>query len=155
VSPPQAQPPRAGDGSGDRREAKGAEGVGAASEGSPEQRVLDRAMKRLRDNIDQVDSVLVKLLNQRAQWALDIGEVKKGADLPIYQPDREKAVLARVQQLNRGPLGQAAVQRLFERIIDESRRLERIGGDGEGPGSEQAAGGDAARPDPSGKDGGA
>ena len=73
-------------------------------------------MRRLRENIDQVDSVLVKLLNQRAQWALDIGEVKKGANLPIYQPDREKAVLARVQQLNRGPLGQAAVQRLFERI---------------------------------------
>ena len=75
-------------------------------------------MRRLRENIDQVDSVLVKLLNQRAQWALDIGEVKKGANLPIYQPDREKAVLARVQQLNRGPLGEAAVQRLFERIID-------------------------------------
>ena len=150
---------------GDRREARSADGGGAAGEGSPEQRVLDRAMKRLRDNIDQVDSVLVKLLNQRAQWALDIGEVKKGANLPIYQPDREKAVLARVQQLNRGPLGQAAVQRLFERIIDESRRLERIGGDGEGPGSEQGAGGGAGGSSasasasglsgPGGKDGGA
>jgi chorismate mutase len=106
-------------------------------------------MRRLRENIDQVDSVLVKLLNQRAQWALDIGEVKKTADLPIYQPDREKAVLARVQQLNRGPLGQAAVQRLFERIIDESRRLERIGGEGEGPDATDGAGGGA------GKDGGA
>ncbi len=102
-------------------------------------------MKRLRENIDQVDSVLVKLLNQRAQWALEIGEVKKGADLPIYQPDREKAVLARVQELNRGPLGQAAVQRLFERIIDESRRLERIGGEGEGPGSGAADAGASGR----------
>jgi len=152
-------------GGGDRREARSADGGGGTSDASPEQRVLDRAMKRLRDNIDQVDSVLVKLLNQRAQWALDIGEVKKGANLPIYQPDREKAVLARVQQLNRGPLGQAAVQRLFERIIDESRRLERIGGDGEGPGTEQGANGGAAgsststpgsgRPDPGGKDGAA
>ena len=112
----------------------------ASSEPASDLRSIERAMKRLRENIDQVDSVLVKLLNQRAQWALEIGEVKKSADLPIYQPDREKAVLARVQQLNRGPLGQAAVQRLFERIIDESRRLERIGGEspptptGDGPG---------------------
>jgi chorismate mutase len=123
------------------------------SQPSPESpldpRSIERAMRRLRENIDQVDSVLVKLLNQRAQWALDIGEVKKTADLPIYQPDREKAVLARVQQLNRGPLGQAAVQRLFERIIDESRRLERIGGEGEGPDATDGAGGGA------GKDGGA
>jgi len=127
-------------GGSDRREAKGAGGVGggadATSDPAADQRATERAMKRLRENIDQVDSVLVKLLNQRAQWALDIGEVKKSANLPIYQPDREKAVLARVQQQNRGPLAQAAVQRLFERIIDESRRLERIGGEGEGP-SEQ------------------
>jgi chorismate mutase len=100
-------------------------------------------MKRLRDNIDQVDSVLVKLLNQRAQWALEIGEVKKQADLPIYQPEREKEVLSRVQARNRGPLGHAAMQRLFERIIDESRRLERIGGedDGEARGGAGGAGG--------------
>ena len=136
------------DGRSDRREAKGAtSGAGGAAEApsdsTADQRAVERAMKRLRDNIDQVDSVLVKLLNQRAQWALDIGEVKKNANLPIYQPDREKAVIDRVQRLNRGPLGQAAVQRLFERIIDESRRLERIGGEGEGPGDHgPGAGGD-------------
>jgi chorismate mutase len=113
----------------------------AAPEPSPDPASVERAMKRLRENIDQVDSVLVKLLNQRAQWALEIGEVKKSADLPVYQPDREKAVLARVQQLNRGPLGQAAVQRLFERIIDESRRLERIGGAGVDPDAVDGAGG--------------
>jgi chorismate mutase len=109
--------------------AAGSPSGGSRGDGSQS---VERAMRRLRENIDQVDSVLVKLLNQRAQWALEIGEVKRGADLPIYQPDREKAVLARVQELNRGPLGQAAVQRLFERIIDESRRLERIGGQSDG-----------------------
>jgi chorismate mutase len=88
---------------------------------------VQRAMERLRENIDEVDTVLVKLLNQRAQWALDIGDVKKGAGIAIYQPDREKKVLDEVQRKNKGPLGHAAVQRLFERIIDESRRLERIG----------------------------
>jgi chorismate mutase len=98
---------------------------------APDAREVERAMKRLRENIDQVDGVLVKLLNQRARWALEIGEVKKEAALPIYQPEREKEVLARVQSQNRGPLGEAALKRLFERIIDESRRLERIGGEGD------------------------
>jgi chorismate mutase len=107
-------------------------GPGSGAARPPEAPAIERAMSRLRENIDQVDSVLVKLLNQRARWALEIGEVKKDAGLPIYQPDREKQVLSRVQSQNRGPLGEAAMQRLFERIIDESRRLERIGGDGEG-----------------------
>jgi len=80
---------------------------------------------RLRRNIDTVDEVLVKLLNQRAKWAQEIGVVKKGSGIAIYQPDREAQVVAHVVGANRGPLEAAAVQRLFERIIDESRRLER------------------------------
>jgi chorismate mutase len=85
----------------------------------------EAAIVRLRRNIDEIDEVLVKLLNQRAKWALEIGLVKKAAAIPIYQPDREAEVLARVARANRGPLAAAAVQRLFERIVDESRRLER------------------------------
>jgi len=83
------------------------------------------AIARLRRNIDEIDDVLVKLLNQRAKWALEIGLVKKAAGIAIYQPDREAEVLAHAARANRGPLAPAAVQRLFERIVDESRRLER------------------------------
>jgi chorismate mutase len=83
------------------------------------------AIARLRRNIDEIDEVLVKLLNQRAKWALEIGLVKKAAAIPIYQPDREAQVLAHAAGANRGPLAPAAIQRLFERIVDESRRLER------------------------------
>jgi len=90
----------------------------------------EAAIDRLRENIDSVDSVLVKLFNQRAKWALEIGDVKKAAGLPVYQPDREAKVLARVLAKNRGPLPPAAVRRLFERIIDENRRLERLGSGG-------------------------
>lgn len=89
------------------------------------------ALERLRCNIDEVDAVLVKLLNQRARWALDVGEVKGRAGIPIYQPEREAQVLARVEGYNAGPLGADAVRRLFERIIDESRRLERLASDEE------------------------
>ena len=83
-------------------------------------------IERLRGNIDSVDEVLVKLLNPRAKWALEIGRVKKSAGLPIYQPDREARVVAHVVSCNRGPLEADAIQRLFERVIDENRRLERI-----------------------------
>jgi len=83
-------------------------------------------LDRLRQNIDSVDEVLVKLLNQRAKWAIEVGRVKKAAGLPIYQPDREAKVVAHVVGANRGPLEADAIRRLFERVIDESRRLERI-----------------------------
>jgi chorismate mutase len=101
-------------------EAKAAPGAASPAAPTPESLIA-----RLRQNIDTVDEVLVKLLNQRAKWAQEIGVVKKGAGIAIYQPDREARVVAHVVGANRGPLEAAAIQRLFERIIDESRRLER------------------------------
>ncbi len=82
-------------------------------------------LTRLRDAIDRVDEVLVKLLNQRAKYAIEIGEIKGHLSLPIYAPEREKEVLQHVEHVSSGPLHDAAVRRLFERIIDESRRVER------------------------------
>ena len=81
----------------------------------------------LRRQIDALDQQLVALLNERAACALEIGRQKEAAGLPIYQPAREGEVLANVRAVNRGPLDNAAMTRLFERIIDEARRLERIG----------------------------
>lgn len=83
-------------------------------------------MERLREAIDRVDEVIVKLLNQRARYAIEIGAVKKEVDLPIYSPEREKEVLSNVERWSAGPLEPLTVRRLFERIIDESRRIERI-----------------------------
>jgi chorismate mutase len=82
-------------------------------------------LKRLREAIDRVDEVLVKLLNQRAKYAVEIGEIKGVLSLPVYSPEREKDVLHHVEETSRGPLDPPAVRRLFERIIDESRRVER------------------------------
>jgi chorismate mutase len=82
-------------------------------------------LKRLREAIDRVDEVLVKLLNQRAKYAVEIGEIKGVLSLPIYSPEREKDVLRHVEEASAGPLQPQAVRRLFERIIDESRRVER------------------------------
>ena len=80
----------------------------------------------LRKRIDLLDESLVRLLNARAACALEIGRVKRTMGVPIYQPERETEVLRNVQSVNNGPLDQEAIKRLFERIIDEARHLERI-----------------------------
>jgi chorismate mutase len=83
-------------------------------------------LEDLRKRIDLLDESLVRLLNARAACALEIGRIKREMGLPIYQPTRETEVLRNVQEHNTGPLDQAAIKRLFERIIDEARHLERI-----------------------------
>ena len=78
-----------------------------------------------RRRIDELDQQLVKLLNERARCALEIGHEKHRKGLPVYQPDRENEILSNVESANTGPLADTAVRRLFERIIDEARALER------------------------------
>lgn len=90
-----------------------------------EERPLD-VLDELRRRIDMLDETLVRLLSARAACALEIGRVKKEAGMPVYQPAREADVLAHVQRINQGPLDNPAIRRLFERIIDEARRLERL-----------------------------
>jgi len=85
-----------------------------------------RTLDELRDDIDRVDEVLVRLLNERARVACEIGQLKKTLGVDVYQPEREKQVLAHVRGIAaEGPLGPDAIARLFERIIDEARSLER------------------------------
>jgi chorismate mutase len=82
----------------------------------------------LRQRIDQLDERLVELLNERANCALEIGRLKQSLGLEVYQPDREADVLHHVQshlKQTGGPLGGDAIVRVFERIIDEARRIER------------------------------
>jgi chorismate mutase len=79
----------------------------------------------LRRRIDEIDRKLVELLNERSRCALEIGKLKQEAHLPLYQPDRENEVLANAETNNKGPLTDAAIRRLFERIIDEARSAER------------------------------
>lgn len=80
----------------------------------------------IRNGIDRFDDELLRIFNQRAALALRIGEIKKKSGLPVYDPDREKNIFRRMKQENPGPLDDQAIVRLFERVIDESRRLERI-----------------------------
>ena len=79
-----------------------------------------------RRRIDEIDRKLVELLNERSRCAIEIGRVKRSLALPVYQPEREQEILANVERLNAGPLADTAVRRLFERVIDEARSLERV-----------------------------
>jgi chorismate mutase len=85
----------------------------------------------IRKEIDRLDNELLKIFNERAALALQIGEIKKLTGLAVYDPDREKRIFDRMRAANPGPLEDNAIVRLFERVIDESRRLERIRTKGE------------------------
>jgi chorismate mutase-like protein len=78
-----------------------------------------------RRRIDEIDVRLVELLNERSQCALEIGHLKRASGVAIYQPERERMVLDAVEQASRGPLSPAAIRRLWERILDEARSVER------------------------------
>jgi chorismate mutase len=82
-----------------------------------------------RRRIDQIDTQLMRLLNSRSACAVEIGRIKRTLGLPVYSPEREAEILERVMRENPGPLDPMAVRRVFERIIDESRRLERLAAD--------------------------
>lgn len=84
------------------------------------------AIEAARAEIDRLDQKIVRLLSERAQQVQRIGRAKQRIGEPVYQPDREDRVYERVVSANDGPLDDSAILRLFERIIDEARRLERL-----------------------------
>ncbi len=100
-------------------------------EPAPPAQGVQAAIEELRRRIDQVDEQLIRLLNSRSACAVEIGRLKRMIDAPVYQPEREKWILARAERNNPGPLDSGAVRRVFERVIDESRRLERLAGEAE------------------------
>ena len=85
-----------------------------------------QALAECRERIDDVDRRIIALLNERSRVVEEIGKVKRAARLPIYEPKREDQVYRNVTEHNCGPLTEDAVRRIFERIIDEMRHLQRM-----------------------------
>ena len=75
--------------------------------------------------IDAIDVQLLDLLNERTKIVERIGTIKRSLTLPIYEPKREDQVLGNVLSHNKGPLEPDAIRRVFERIMDEMRTLQR------------------------------
>lgn len=88
----------------------------------------DEARSRLdefRVSIDDIDRRIVQLINERTRVVEEIGRIKREAQLPVYEPKREEQVFANITSTNQGPIPSDSVRRIFERIIDEMRTLQR------------------------------
>ncbi|MBV9612013.1 MAG: chorismate mutase [Acidobacteriaceae bacterium] len=83
-------------------------------------------LERCRERIDELDQRLLALLNQRTTIVEEIGRIKQNLQLAIYEPKREDQVFANVTAHNHGPLTHDAVKRIFERIIDEMRTVQKM-----------------------------
>jgi len=87
------------------------------------------SLEALRDEIDKLDDVIVRLLDRRARCAFAVGRLKRDLGLGIYEPGREQVVMAHVKTVNAsldGPLTDDAIERLYERVMDEARRIQRL-----------------------------
>ncbi len=84
------------------------------------------ALAHCRERIDDVDRRLVELLNERTSIVEQVGRIKKESQMAIYEPKREELVFLNVTSNNKGPLPDDAVKRIFERIIDEMRRVQKV-----------------------------
>lgn len=83
------------------------------------------ALTECRKRIDVLDVKILGLLNERTRVVEEIGRIKQTLNLPIYEPKREDQVFHNVTTHNHGPLSAEAVKRVFERIIDEMRNIQR------------------------------
>ncbi len=84
-------------------------------------------LEEYRVAIDDLDRRIVELLNERTRVVEDIGRVKRSAQLPVYEPKREDQVYDNISHASAdGPLTKEAVRRIYERIIDEMRMVQRV-----------------------------
>ncbi len=84
-----------------------------------------QALAVCRDRIDAIDVRVLELLNERTRAVEEIGQIKHAANLPVYEPKREDQVFRNITDHNNGPLSNEAARRVFERIIDEMRKIQR------------------------------
>jgi chorismate mutase-like protein len=88
------------------------------------EKTLDE-LEQYREQIDELDRRLLDLLNVRTAIVEQIGRVKQERKMNVYEPKREDQVFANVVTHNHGPLPADAVKRIFERIIDEMRTVQK------------------------------
>lgn len=86
---------------------------------------LNSRLAPLREKIDEIDAQLLALLNARARVALQVGEVKKAFDAPVFRPEREQQVIERAQSLGAGPLEPPHIEAIWREIMSASRALEK------------------------------
>jgi len=83
------------------------------------------SLEQIRRRIDEVDTKLLELLNQRADLVHEVGVVKKQAGLAIYAPEREEALLQGLEKKNKGRLPGTAVRAIYREIMSAALALEK------------------------------
>jgi chorismate mutase len=78
-----------------------------------------------RAKIDALDRRLAELLSERAQCVIAIGRIKNSNKIEVFDPERERQIILNILRENKGPLDDDAMRRIFERVIDECRRIEQ------------------------------
>ena len=78
-----------------------------------------------RQKIDDLDRQLVRLMNERAQCAHEIGKLKRNSAMPIYEPDRERIIFQNIARANAGPLSDVQLRQVYERLVDVMRQIQR------------------------------
>lgn len=88
-------------------------------------RTMTMNLEQLRCEIDRIDEELVRLLNERARHAVQIGKEKQKHGSPVRNPDREDQVLERAATLNSGPLARSTIKSIFRTIISACTNLQK------------------------------
>jgi chorismate mutase-like protein len=78
-----------------------------------------------RAKIDAIDRQLIELLSQRAACVIEVGKIKSERNVQVFDPERERQIIQAVLRENKGPLDSDGMRRIFERVIEECRRIEQ------------------------------
>jgi chorismate mutase / prephenate dehydratase len=92
---------------------------------SPEDGRKSPGLASLRGQIDTLDREIVDRMNQRAEVARQIGNLKKSSGQQTYDPSREETVLERVTASNKGPLSSDSLKAVYRELISGSRAIEQ------------------------------
>ncbi len=82
-------------------------------------------LSKLREEVDILDEDLARLLSKRTYFSVTIGRIKRALNMPTYSPKREREISKRINKFAEKPLTNSALQRIYERILDESRAIQK------------------------------
>lgn len=93
-------------------------------EAEPDWREATR-LEGIRHELDAIDKTILELLNKRAAFSIETGEIKKREGSPVFRPEREELLMESLIERNSGPLPDAHLRSIYREILSSSRALQR------------------------------
>jgi chorismate mutase / prephenate dehydratase len=84
------------------------------------------SLRHLRSTIDRLDLQILKLVNERAELAAEIGKVKTDHGAEVFSPSREEEVYQNILEHNKGPLDPATIRAIYREIMSGARALQKV-----------------------------